>query len=69
MQINTFNQVFHLSFSAHTSFKEHLYALRFLQLSNHLVGLVVKVSASRVEDRGFESARNRIFPGQVIPVT
>ena len=37
---------------------------------DHLVGLVVKASASGVEDPGFESSLQRdFFPGRVIPVT
>ena len=38
---------------------------------NRLVGLVVKASASRAEDPGFESRLCRIsfFRGRVIPVT
>ena len=37
---------------------------------NHLVGLVVKASASRAEDPGFESLLRRdFFRGRVIPVT
>ena len=35
---------------------------------HRLVGLVVKASASRAEDQGFEF-RDGIFPGRVIPVT
>ena len=36
---------------------------------NHLVGLVVKASASRVEDPGFESRLYRdFFRGRVIPM-
>ena len=34
-----------------------------------LVGLVVKASASRAEIQGLNPAYNRIFLGQVIPVT
>ena len=34
-----------------------------------LVGLVVKASASRAEDPGFEFHLRRDFPGRVIPVT
>ena len=37
--------------------------------ANLLVGLVVKASASRAEDPGFETACAEIFPGRVIPVT
>ena len=37
--------------------------------SDRLVGLVVKASASRAEDPGFESRRVGIFPCRVIPVT
>ena len=37
---------------------------------DHLVGLVVKASALRAEDPGFEShLRQDFFRGQVIPVT
>ena len=38
--------------------------------TDHLVGLVVKVSASRAEDPGFGSRLRRdFFRGRVIPVT
>ena len=37
---------------------------------HRIVGLVVKASASRVADPGFESRERRgIFPGRVMPVT
>ena len=36
---------------------------------HHLVGLVVKASALRAEDPGFESACHGIFLGRVTPVT
>ena len=36
---------------------------------NHLVGLVVKASASRAEGPGSNPASTGIFPGRVIPVT
>ena len=36
---------------------------------NCLVGLVVKASASRAADRGFDSCLRRDFPDRVIPVT
>ena len=40
------------------------------QMEDHLVGLVVKASASRAEDPGFESRLRRDFVrGRVIPVT
>ena len=38
-------------------------------LSDRMLGLMVKVSASRVEDRGFEFHLCQDFPGWVIPVT
>ena len=34
-----------------------------------LIGLVVRVPASRAEDRGSNPTCNRIFQGRVIPVT
>ena len=36
---------------------------------DRLFGLVVKASASRAEDPGFESCLHQAFPGRVIPVT
>ena len=36
---------------------------------DHLVDLVVKVSASREADPGFDSHLSRDFPGRAIPVT
>ena len=42
---------------------------RSLYRSDRLVGLVVKASASRAEDPGFESSFRRDFSGRVIPVT
>ena len=49
----------------------HLFmAYRFLRVIRRLVGLVVKASASRAEDPGFESRlRPGFFRGRVIPVT
>ena len=42
----------------------------FYLLTDRLVGLVVKASASRAEDPGFESRLSRdFFRGRVIPVT
>ena len=44
--------------------------LSLLLIPDRLVGLVVKASASRVEDPGFESRlRPGFFRGRVIPVT
>ena len=41
--------------------------LMYLSIPDRLVGLVVKASASRAEDPGFESRLRRDFP--VTPVT
>ena len=40
-----------------------LYLPVFFCCIDRLVGLVVKVSASKVEDSGFKSRCDRIFPG------
>ena len=40
-----------------------------MYVRDHLIGLVVKVSALRAEIRGSNPAGDGIFPGQVIPVT
>ena len=52
------------------SFSPQRVLFSFLLLNNHLVGLVVKASASRAEDPGFESRLRRdFFRGRVIPMT
>ena len=45
------------------------YMLSSPQTKDRLVGLVVKASASRAEDPGFESRLQGFFRGRVIPVT